>query len=349
MTIVQHLIVDEFGAFVGKHSERILVTKGDQKIAQAPLIHLESILIASQGVSLSSDAIRECTQRGIPIFFVSGSGSPYASLYSAGLTGTIATRRAQLRACETTLGLDVALAFGWGKLTNQANLLKYIAKYRKETQPDLYEELRRTALEIEDQSFELAQYRSLPEFREGALTVEAVRDQLLGIEGRAAERYWSAVVQVLPEKYAFRGRLRRGAADPVNSALNYGYGILYGQVERCLVLAGLDPYAGFLHTDRPGKPSMTLDFIEEFRAVVVDRTVFGMANRGIPFEQDQDFRLTQPFRRQLAEAVLKRLDTPVDYEGKRHPLRSVMQIQARHLAACLRGDRPAYEPFVMSW
>lgn len=349
MTIIQHLIVDQFGAFIGKHSERILVTKGDQKIAQAPLIHLESILIAAPGVSLSSDAIRECTQRGIPIFFVSGSGTPYASLYSAGLTGTIATRRAQLRACETTLGLDVVLAFGCGKLSNQANLLKYIAKYRKDSQPALYEELRRTAQEIEDGILELAQYRSLPEFREGSLTVEAVRDQLLGIEGRAAERYWSAVIQVLPEKYAFRGRLRRGAADPINAALNYAYGILYGQVERCLVLGGLDPYAGFLHTDRPGKPSMTLDFIEEFRAVVADRTVFGMANRNIPFEQDQDFRLTQPFRRQLAEAVLNRLESPVEYEGKRHPLRNVMQMQARHLAACLRGDRPDYTPFILSW
>jgi len=349
MTIIQHLIVDQFGAFIGKHSERILVTKGDQKIAQAPLIHLESILVAAQGVSLSADAIRECTERGIPIFFVSGSGSPYASLYSAGLTGTIATRRAQLRAYDTTLGLDLVLSLAAGKLTNQANLLKYIAKYRKETQPDLYEELRRTALEIEDHINELTSYRCLPEFREGSLTVETVRDQLLGIEGRAAERYWSAVVQVLPEKYGFRGRLRRGAADPVNSALNYGYGILYGQIERCLVLAGLDPYAGFLHTDRPGKPSLTLDFIEEFRAVIVDRVVFGMANRSIPFEQDQDFRLTQPFRRQLAEAILNRLESPAEYEGKRHLLRNIIQMQARRLAACLRGERDDYVPFAMPW
>jgi|YNPMSStandDraft_1061717.scaffolds.fasta_scaffold15585_3 CRISPR-associated protein Cas1 len=349
MPIIQHLIVDEFGAFIGKHSERIIVTKGEQKLTQAPLVHLESILIASSGVSLSADAIRECTQRGIPIFFVSGSGSPYAALYSAGLTGTIATRRAQLRAYDTTLGLDMALAMGSGKLQNQANLLKYIAKYRKETQPTLYEELRRTALEIEDQLVELAQYRTLPEFREGSLTVEAVRDQLLGIEGRAAERYWSAVTQILPEKYAFPGRLRRGAADPVNSALNYGYGILYGQIERALVLAGLDPYAGFLHADRPGKPSMTLDFIEEFRAVVVDRTIFGMANRGIPFAQDEDNRLSKDFRRQLAEAILNRLESSVEYENKRHLLRNVIQIQARHLAACLRGERPAYQPFTLAW
>ncbi len=69
MTIVQHLVIDQYGAFLGKHSERLIVTKGDEKIAQAPLMHLESVVIANQGVSLSAEAVRECTERGIPIYF----------------------------------------------------------------------------------------------------------------------------------------------------------------------------------------------------------------------------------------------------------------------------------------
>jgi len=349
MTIIQHLIVDEFGAFIGKHSECILVTKDDQKLVQAPLIHLELILVANRGISLSADAIRECTERGIPIFFVSGSGAPYASLYSAALTGTIATRRAQLHAYTTTLGVNAVLAFGSGKLQNQANLLKYIAKYRKQTQPQLYHELRRAAQEIENQINELAFYRTLPEFRNGSLVIENIREQLLGIEGFAAERYWNAIMQILPPQYAFPGRLRRGCSDPINAALNYGYGILYGQIERCLVLAGLDPYAGFLHSDRPGKPSMTLDFIEEFRPVIVDRTILAMANRGVHFEQDDDHRLTKEFRRQLAEAIFNRLETSVEYEGKRQVLRNILQMQARHLAAYLRCERAAYQPFILPW
>lgn len=349
MAIVQHLVIDQYGAFLGKHSERLIVTKGSEKLAQAPLIHLESVVIANQGVSLSAEAVRECTERGIPIFFISGTGTAYASLYSAGLTGTVATRRAQIEAFQTTRGLRLVLAFGMGKLQNQSNLLKYMAKYRKESDPALFNELRRCSAEVIDHLIEMDRIRQYPEYQEGSVTVNDLRHELMGLEGRAAQRYWLAVKQVLPEKYAFTGRTGRGATDPVNSALNYGYGILYGQVERCLVLAGLDPYAGFLHVDRPGKPSLTLDFIEEFRPVVVDRVIFGLANKGVNFEQDDEKMLTKETRRLLAEKVNERLDSEAAYEGKQHPLRAILQSQARHLATFLRGERLTYEPFQMTW
>jgi CRISPR-associated protein Cas1 len=155
MPIVQHLVVDEYGAHVGKYSQRLKVTKRGETLAQAPLLHLESVTIAGKGVSISAEAVRECTERGIPIYFISGTGRAYASLYSAGLTGTIATRRAQLAALNDRRGLRLALWFGIGKLNNQANLLKYMAKYRKETDPDLYTELRLRATEVLDHLIEI--------------------------------------------------------------------------------------------------------------------------------------------------------------------------------------------------
>jgi CRISPR-associated protein Cas1 len=154
---------------------------------------------------------------------------------------------------------------------------------------------------------------------------------------------------VLPDKYGFAGRTGRGATDPVNAALNYAYGILYGQIERSLVLAGLDPFAGFLHVDRPGKPSLTLDFIEEFRPVVVDRTIFGLANKNVSIHFDENKMLTKETRRMLADKINERLDTEASFEGKRHPLRAIIQKQARHLATFLRGERLVYVPFQMSW
>jgi CRISPR-associated endonuclease Cas1 len=102
------------------------------------------------------------------------------------------------------------------------------------------------------------------------------------------------------------GREHRGAVDPVNSALNYGYGMLYNQVQHALLLAGLDPYAGFVHVDRPGKPSLVLDAIEEFRQPIVDRTVFGLLNKGVEIEVDDAGMLTQATRRLLAERVRAR-------------------------------------------
>ncbi|MFQ6102492.1 MAG: CRISPR-associated endonuclease Cas1 [Anaerolineae bacterium] len=341
MAVVRHLVVEEFGAFIGKHSQRLRVTLKDETLVEAPLLWLESVLVASRGVSLSADAVEACCQRGIPIHFLNGRGQPYAGLYSAGLTGTVLTRRAQLMAYSDGRGLALARAFAAGKIRNQASLLKYMAKYRKEADPELYKELRWSAGEVLDHLEELRRL-------EGE-SVDQVRAQILSAEGRAAKVYWAAVKRVLPERYGWPGREGRGARDPVNASLNYGYGILYGQVERAVVLAGLDPYAGFIHVDRPGKPSLVLDLIEEFRQAVVDRTVFGLVNKGVALKQDDRGLLVQDSRRTLADKVLARLESTARYERKRHALRVIIQTQARHVATFLRGDRATYEPFVATW
>jgi CRISPR-associated protein Cas1 len=342
MALVRELIVDQFGAMVGLHSERLQVTLKKEVIAEAPLIGLEQVVISGRGISLSANAIAACCEQGIPIHFLSSRGQPYAALYSAGLTGTVQTRRAQLLAYGDGRGLALARAFAEGKIRNQANLLKYMAKYRKETDATLYRELRLVAGEV------LSHVIDLDRLRGGC--VDDVREQVLSVEGRAAQRYWAAVKLVVPAELGWPGREGRGARDPLNSALNYGYGILYGQVERALVLAGLDPYAGFIHADRPGKPSLVLDLIEEFRQAVVDRTVLGLVNKGVALEQDEAGRLTEGTRRMLAERVLGRLEESTErYEGKRHALRVILQMQARHLATYVRGDRERYEPFVAGW
>lgn len=115
------------------------------------------------------------------------------------------------------------------------------------------------------------------------------------------------------------------------------------------MLAGLDAYAGFLHADRPGKPSLTLDFIEEFRSAVVDRTLIGLLNKGVALPQEPDGLLKKETRLMLAEKIRERLEAAVPFEGKRYPLRVVMQMQARHMATFLRGERPEYTPFALPW
>jgi len=341
MPIIQHLIVDQFGAFVGKHSGRLRVTKDKETLAEAPLLHLEQVLVTGEGIGLSTDTIRACCTAGIPIYFVDSRGRPYASLYAAGLTGTVLTRREQLLAYADRRGLELAVAFARGKITNQAGFLRYAAKYRQETDPELYQELRSHADQVQEHVEELCRLKGN--------TVDEVRGELLSVEGRAAQRYWDALKQVVPEQYGWPGRRGRGARDQVNAALNYGYGILYGQIERALVLAGLDPYGGFIHTDRPGKPSLVFDLIEEFRQVVIDRTVVGMATKGMKLELDEKGLLVEKSRREIAEKVLERLEAAERYERKRQPLRVIIQDQARHVATFVRGDRAAYEPFIARW
>lgn len=347
MPIIQHLIAETFGSHVGKYQGRLKITQGKEVLAQAPLLHLETVTIAGSGVSISADAIRACTEQGIPIHFLSGTGTPYASLYSAGLIGTVLTRRAQLLAYGTPQAINLAAALALGKIENQATMLKYIAKYRKETAPEVYEQLRLLALEVRDHLEELDGWRLAAHFDNSL--IDDARGQLLSIEGRAASKYWQGIRLALPERVNWPGRHGRGARDPFNSALNYGYGILYSQVERALVLAGLDPYGGFIHVDRPGKPSLALDFIEPFRTPVVDRTVLGLVNRGMALEQDERGMLTQPTRRQLAEKILARLESAEPYEEKRHPLRVILQQQARRLATYLRGEHDEFRPFLARW
>jgi CRISPR-associated protein Cas1 len=343
MPIVQHLVVESFGKHVGKYQERLRVTdlKTGDKEMDAPLIHLETVLIGSRGVSISADAIAACAERGVPIHFLDGHGTPFAALYSAGLTGTVLTRRAQLQALADSRGRAAAAAFCIGKLRNQANLLRYMAKYRKETAAETFEELRRLASEVLDHVTEIE--------RLGGQTVDDIRFELLSAEGRGAQRYWQGFGLLLKESHDWPGRQTQGARDPINSALNYGYGILYGQIERAVVLAGLDPYAGLLHVDRSGKPSLVLDLIEEFRPAAVDRAILSAINKGSALALDERGRLDGPTRKLIAERVLERLDSPVRYNGKQSTLRSAMQAQARRLAVFLRGERPEYEPFVANW
>ena len=335
------LIVEGRGTFLGKHQARLRVTREQKTISEVPLIHLDVVIIVDSGVAISSDVVRVCSEEGIPIHFLGRSGRAVASLYSAGLTGTVLTRRAQLLAYENATGVALAKAFVSGKLENHANLLRYMAKYRKETDLALHEEMMLVAIEMRDYLYELEQLQGEK--------IEALRERILSVEGRAAQKYWQTIARILPEELAWPGRETRGALDRFNSALNYGYGILYCQVEKALTLAGLDPYGGYLHADRPGKPSLVLDVIEEFRQTVVDRTIIGLVNKRFAIEQDADHRLTETTRKKLAEKVLERLESSELYEKKRQALRFILQSQARHLALFVRGERERYEPFVAGW
>ncbi|MDX2141344.1 MAG: CRISPR-associated endonuclease Cas1 [Chloroflexota bacterium] len=339
--IVEHLIADTVGSFIGKYSGRIRISQQQETLIEAPLLHLRSVQVLSHGVSISADALEACCEEGVPVFFMDSLGRCYASVYAAGLGATVLTRRQQLLAYLDGRGVAIAKAVTAAKLHNQSATLKYMAKNRKDSAPDIHHALRQIATEIEEARDEVAHLKGT--------TVDEVRDRIMGVEGYAAQRYWAAVRLIVPEQYGWTERQHRGANDPINSLLNYGYGILYTRIEQALVLAGLDPYAGFLHADRPGKPSLVLDFIEEFRQIAVDRVVFGLATRGFQVEQEADGKLTSATRRALAEHLLAHGEATVRYNGQRHVLRAVIQSQARQMAAYLRAETEQYGAYAGDW
>ncbi len=340
MPIVKHIVADEIGLFVGKFQERLRVIRGGEVVQQAPLMHLESVTLVGTGVTISTDAIAACTEHGVPIVLLDALGSVSATIYASGLTGTVLTRREQLLAYYDERGVALARAFTLGKLANQAHTLRYWANNRDDAHPDDARELAVNAFLIDELS---QQVEALPE-----MPLEEARAALMGFEGQAATLYWEGARRLAPTEYGWTGRIGRGATDPLNSLLNYGYGILYAEVERALVLAGLDPYGGFLHADRPGKPSLTLDLIEEFRQLVVDRVVFGLAARRYRVEQDEFARLAPDTRRDFAAKIKHQLEGKTRYEGRaRLAVRHILQLQARHIATAVRRERP-YTPFILT-
>ena len=366
---MESLIVSDYGTYLGKHSERLIVKyrEKDRPNDEFPLLDMEQLIISSKGVSLSSDLVEACIEHGIEISFMDFSGQPYAKLISPALSATVVSRREQISAYKDERGFDIARRFIKGKTQNQINLVRYFAKYRKKRSPNQYNEILERVNKIQELLKELDALE-IPNV--DYPPIDALRGLMLNLEGRASALYWECVQRILP-KGMFQKREHQGTQDDVNVLLNYGYGILYSQVWSALSLAGLEPFAGFLHVDRPGKPSLVLDFIEEFRQTVVDKTVFAMINKRFKVEWEspdsdparsahqsskpngndiipEQRYLSKETRRAIADRILARLQERETFEHKQHKLINIIQQQARHLAMFLRKEGD-YKPFVSRW
>jgi len=333
------LVISGFGLFLRKKSERLLVRKGETLIYQFPFFRLNEVVIASRGISFSSDLIEELCERGVRVSFLDSRGQPYAMLTSPMLTATIQSRREQLLAFHDQRGLAFARAIVVGKIMNQERLLRYFGKYMKKADPDRFRTIEQVAKALKTQ-------RTTATGVQGD-RIDDVRNSLMGIEGAAGRLYWDGVRTIIGQRTEFFGREHRGATDAVNSLLNYGYGVLYSQVWGAVLNAGLEPFAGFLHVDRPGKPSLVLDLVEEFRQPVVDRAVLAHLNTGSEVKLVQGMLETNT-RKALVERVMERLQATETYQGKRYQVRSIIQMQARRLATFLRGDGD-YKAFSFKW
>jgi CRISPR-associated protein Cas1 len=333
------VVLSGFGMYLSKKSERLLVRQGKTVVYEFPLFRLSEVVVASRGVSLSSDLIEELCQRGIRLSFLTNGGKPYAMLSSPMLTATVISRREQLAAIADERGVEFAKLVVVGKLTNQERLLRYFGKYLKQADPDRFARVDR----LSDQ---IAELRPAVQ-RAAGPQVDDVRDSLMGYEGTGGRLYWDGVKEIIGQRGEFMGREHRGATDAVNALLNYGYGILYSQVWGAVLNAGLEPFAGFLHVDRPGKPSLVLDLVEEFRQPVVDRTVIAHINLGEAVTLKGGM-LDEETRARYAAKILERLESTETVKGKKYQIKSIIQMQARSLCTFLRREGD-YKPFGFKW
>jgi Uncharacterized protein predicted to be involved in DNA repair len=170
-------------------------------------------------------------------------------------------------------------------------------------------------------------------------------DAIMSVEAQAANKYWDAIAVFLPQNLGFHGR-NPDSVDSMNVALNYGYGILYSAAEKYLLMAGLDPYLGVLHSLKSGKPSLVFDFVEPFRPIAVDKPlVMGIDGLGIKLINGL---LDYDSRRVIAKLVLNNLDREYVSQRTRRkaPLIEHIKHEAWYLASIIReGSISDYKCF----
>ncbi|MEK6651431.1 MAG: CRISPR-associated endonuclease Cas1 [Nitrospirota bacterium] len=334
------LVITTPGCFIGKRGERVIVRKNQQITTEMPAIRLTGLTVGARGVSLSGDVIELCMEKDIYIHFVDELGRVIAVIAPpTGNSGEISLLQATER--NTKKGLHLAKMFVLGKVKNQFALLKYYHKYRINRENGFGTCFREGQIQMERLIREIKNLASL-------ITPETLRQQLMGLEGAFAVHYWAIVKKLFQNGVAFDGRKREGARDIVNSALNYGYGILYSRVLNALIKSGLNPVSGFLHSFQQGKPVLVYDLIEEFRAEVVDRGIFTIFRRGEKLFQSDDGMLTPESRKKIARAVVRRLSSETYYTGRKFVVEDVIREQALNIKKHLNGMCD-YRPYLSRW
>jgi len=317
------LVINSYGSYLRKSGNCFLVKK-DEKSLEVAAGKVSSILIATSAF-ITTDAIKLALDNNIDIVFLDSFGEPYGRIWHPKLGSTTLIRRRQLEIYDSSEGLNLAKQWGVRKMENQIDLLSRLRKTREVKRPDLDVFIE----EIERCRDQMSRLRG---------SIEARRQDMLGLEGKAARAYFEAISSIMPERYRFSGRSRNPARDEFNALLNYGYGVLYSLVEKGCIIAGLDPYVGFLHTDSYNKMSLVFDIIEIFRIYVDETVVFLFSRRMVKDEHfeplEQGMGLSKG-KAVLIEALNKRLDETILYRGRKVKVRNTIQMECHRIANSL--------------
>ena len=299
------LFINTFGASLRRTGEAFDIRAGDKRLTLSA--RKVRAILATTAVHLSTDAIALAVEHNIDIVLLNRSGRPYGRFWHAKMGSTAAIRRAQVDAADSASGLETVRAWTVAKLENQASFLAELGRRRP----------------AQTQRFEAAIDRINAARDALANLTGSVHEQratILGHEGAAGAAYWGLLGELPPQAFRFDHRSKHPARDPFNAMLNYAYGVLYSEVDRACIIAGLDPFVGLLHTDNYNKRSLTFDLIEPFR-IWADRVVVtlftGRRCSVDMFRQTDDGTLLdKPGKELLLPALTEHLDAAVRYSIK---------------------------------
>jgi len=326
-------------AYLSCKGETLLLHADGIKTIQVPVLNLESIVVFGyKGVS--PEAMHLCVENNISLVFLTPAGQ-FKARVTGEVSGNIHLRRTQYRWCDNKeQSLRLAKRFIAAKIVNaRASLKRTIRDYADRIDN---QHCQTVVSKLERQITEIERSSSLEELR--------------GIEGLAARHYFSALPQQVltnREDFPFMGRVKRPPKDRMNALLSFMYTLLANDVTHALETVGLDPQAGFLHRDRPGRNSLALDVMEEFRAYIADRTVLKLINRKQITKSDfiekesGAFLLTDEARKiVLAEWQQRKRDEIIHpFFDEKIAVGLLPYAQAMLLARYMRGDLDDYPPF----
>jgi len=326
------------GCYVTVNADDLVVKKRKQEIFRIPIADLSMAYLEGKGIALSADLTMRLCDNDVPVVFTPLIGVPAAIAQPVQSTRANIRQQQVLRHNDPDI-LKMGLRMLAAKVANQASVLKYFARYRKRTDDAVYGNLTSSADEIRGIAEALDAFDP---------TTAGARASAMGQEGRAAAKYWGAFANLVPAELAFPGRHTRHATDCVNSAINYTYGILYGEIWRAVIRNGLDPYFGIMHGTERDQGSLVFDLIEEYRAPFGDRLVLGMLGRGFELVLDKEGRIRAACRHKLVQAFHKLWHRELRWRGKLRSPADILELQASSIKNSFLG-KDEYKPFRFRW
>ena len=338
------LVVQSQHARIGKDGETLKITDGERGETQIRFIDISDVALFGN-VSITTPALAALLEREIPVTFHSHSG------WFRGVAHGVGHRNVEIRTAQYRLSFDEAACLRFAKELVAAKIVNQRTMLRRN-------------------------WRGAPQERQAALDrLSAARKsadgaatpaQLLGIEGDAAAVYFRAFAGLIKppddkqEKdagdlapFRFEARNRRPPTDPVNAMLSLAYAMLTRHLTITLASVGLDPYRGFYHAPRYGRPALALDIMEPFRAIIANSVVLSAVNTGEVGPNDfvvavTGTALTQAGRRRFVEAFERRLSQEITHPvfGYQVSMRRMLVVQARLLSRFLLGELPSYPHYL---
>ena len=334
------LFVTTQGAYLGKDGETVAVKIEQKTVLRIPIHTLDGI-VCFGSIGCSPYLMGFCAENDVAISFLTEYGK-FLAMVKGPVSGNVLLRRKQFRmADKPEISAQVAGFILTGKMANCRTVLERCLRDHSEKidQPSVKKVSERLSMYIRK------------ELQKDDL------DTLRGIEGDAAHQYFSVFDEMIfqqQDAFAFSGRNRRPPTDRVNCLLSFVYTLLVHDVRSALESVGLDPAVGFLHRDRPGRPGLALDMMEEFRPFLADRLVLSMINRGQV--RPEGFTIKEPGAVHMDDDTRKTVLTTYQkrkQESLVHPflnekiqIGTLFFIQALLMARFIRGDLDGYPPFV---